>query len=214
MSDAARLTSDWDACVAGLGADAASPLVRAWGQRFIEAYAEPHRRYHDQRHLLAVLARLESWRDRADDYPALLLTAFAHDAVYRARPGADERESAELALQCCAEFGVDQKRADTIAGWIGATAGQAPQTGNDGALFLDADLEILAAPAERYDAYAKGVREEFIAVPEPLFRAGRSQVLKSFLSREAIYRHPLTPPDWERRARENLAREIAALDKR
>ena len=46
-----------------------------------------------------------------------------------------------------------------------------------GCALSDADLGILAAPRERYDAYVAGVRADFAHVGDDDFRAGRAAVL-------------------------------------
>lgn len=208
----AAIEARWSALMRELGRDPEDEPARHYGETFMNAWLEPHRRYHGPAHLLAMLDRLEDWEDRADDPAALKLAAFAHDAVYQRRPGADERESALMAEVSGVALGLAAPRIDRIRRWIEATAGHAPQPDNDGALFLDADLEILAAEPAVYDAYAAAIREEYASVPDTLFRAGRKKALQDFLDRPAIYGHPRTPPEWEAMARANLAREIARLD--
>ena len=88
----------------------AGPCSRVWaaclpdqperGRQIIARYAEPHRRYHDTRHLAAVL----SWIDElAGDHDLFLvrLAACFHDAVYAIPPGqvTNEEASARLALR-------------------------------------------------------------------------------------------------------------------
>ena len=210
-ADREALKERWDALMRALLRDPDGEAERRYGEEFIEAWREPHRRYHGPAHLIAMLDRLERWADRADDPALLRLAAFAHDAVYRCEPGKDERESALMAEVCGVGLGLSGARIDRMRRWIEATAGHAPQPDNDGKLFLDADLEILASEPDAYMAYAKAIREEYAAVPEALFRAGRAAAMGRFLERPTIYQHPRTPSSWERRARENLAREIAAL---
>ena len=48
------------------------------------------------------------------------------------------------------------------------------------AAFHDADLWILSAPQERFDAYCAQVREEYAFVPQDAYRAGRTAVLRPF----------------------------------
>ena len=79
------------------------------------------------------------------------------------------------------------------------------------ALLVDLDLAILAAPAERYAAYAAAIRREYAHVPEDQFRAGRAAVLAGFLARPRLYASPALAARWEAPARANLAAECAAL---
>jgi predicted metal-dependent HD superfamily phosphohydrolase len=94
------------------------------------------------------------------------------------------------------------------------TAGHDPDPDDrDGALLCDADLAVLGAPPQVYDRYAAAVRREYAHVPEPAFRAGRAEVLARLLELPALFRLPPTAARWERPARDNLTRELAALRK-
>lgn len=94
-----------------------------------------------------------------------------------------------------------------------ATAHHRPAQGDsDTLLFLDFDLSILGTAADRYDAYSAAVRCEFDWVTAAAYKAGRSQVLKAFLSREAHFNTPQLRALWESPARANLARELGTLE--
>jgi predicted metal-dependent HD superfamily phosphohydrolase len=99
-----------------------------------------------------------------------------------------------------------------VARLVRLTAGHdpAPEDRN-GAVLCDADLAILAADAERYAAYAAAVRQEYAHVEESAFRAGRAAILGELLAQRRLFRTPIGQDRWERRARANLAAEIAAL---
>lgn len=78
-------------------------------------------------------------------------------------------------------------------------------------ILLDADLAILGAPVERYDTYAQAIRQEYDWVPEASYRAGRVQVLQTFLLRARMYWMAPLYATLEEQARENIRREIASL---
>jgi predicted metal-dependent HD superfamily phosphohydrolase len=80
-----------------------------------------------------------------------------------------------------------------------------------GAILISIDLSILGAEPARYDAYAAAIRQEFIHVPDPDYRAGRARVLSQFAARPVIFPDPGFAARYDRQARENLAREIASL---
>ena len=82
----------------------------------------------------------------------------------------------------------------------------------DAALFLDMDLSILGAAPEAFDAYEQAVRREYDWVEEPMWRAGRSAVLKNFLARPHIFHTEEFRQRFEPQARRNMARSIAALE--
>src|SRR5664279_254571 len=91
----------------------ADPAAEGLRRRLRDAYAEPGRRYHDQRHLAEVLQRIEELRGAGEafDYESVVLAAWFHDAIYDGKDGAEER-SARWAEQGLAEAGVP---ADLIA---------------------------------------------------------------------------------------------------
>lgn len=216
MSGAARLgdlSTRWRAlAVAELGASEAAAAT--WFAEIEAGYGAAARAYHTLAHVAALLDRLESWAARLSDPQAAALAAWFHDLVWAGRPGADERASAARLRAFQATLGeasgVSAPTFDAAETMILATIDhQPPAEAPDARLFLDADLEILAAGPARYDAYATAIRREFAAVPEPAYRAGRTAVLRRFLARPAIY---FAMAAWETPARANLAREIATLD--
>lgn len=165
------------------------------------------RGYHDLRHLAEVLAALHDL-GAGDDIP-LLLAAWFHDAIYDGGPDAEER-SAQLAEQRLA--GVEGVDAGEVARLVRLTVDHRPAPGDRrGELLVDADLHILAADPERYAAYVAGVRQEYAAVPDPDFRAGRAAVLSALLSKPHLFHTDAARHRWEQPARKNLVRELAVL---
>ncbi len=79
----------------------------------------------------------------------------------------------------------------------------------NGCALSDADLAILAAPAERYAAYVADVRREYAAVPDDAFRAGRAAILRDLLAKPHLFHTAHAREHWEAAARANLARELA-----
>ncbi|TSC71575.1 MAG: hypothetical protein G01um101448_1138, partial [Parcubacteria group bacterium Gr01-1014_48] len=79
-------------------------------------------------------------------------------------------------------------------------------------IFLDIDLSILGKPWKQYLEYCKNIREEYKNhFSWEIFSAGRADILENFLKREALFHYPPFRDLYERRARENLAREINIL---
>jgi predicted metal-dependent HD superfamily phosphohydrolase len=81
-----------------------------------------------------------------------------------------------------------------------------------GAILISIDLSILAAEPKRYDAYAAAIRKEFAHVPEAVYRAGRADVLRRFAARPVIFPDAGFAKAFDRKARDNLARELAMLE--
>lgn len=179
----------------------------------IARYSEPHRRYHTMVHIEDCLAQVAASTDMDEHQRALMDAAiWFHDAIYDATRNDNEAASAELAAGRLAAAGAEQAFIDEVVRLILLTAGHSVQAGDAiGARLVSIDLSILAAEPDRYDAYAAAIREEYAHVPEPLYRAGRAAILGRFLESEALFADPLWADRYERQARANLAREIAAL---
>lgn len=179
-------------------------------------YAEPHRRYHRTSHVEAVLAdasrlavaeKLDA-RQRA----ILTLAVCAHDVVYDAKPGEDERASAEWARQVLTAAGVDDDAVSTVVALVLTTLTHSIEP-NDvvAAVLSDADLAILGSPEAVYDAYTSAVREEFAAIPDEMWSAGRRHVLEQLLARPRLFISQTGFADWETAARRNIQRELRRL---
>ncbi len=181
------------------------------GGELLDAYSEPVRRYHTAVHVLAVLRTLEE----ITSVPSVeqQLAAFIHDAIYdpTAEGYANEEASAGWAEVRLPEAGVSPDVVAASATLTRATAGHRLDETDGCAEFLDADLAILAAPANTYDRYAENIRAEYAHVPKELFRAGRAAVLESFLARDVLFFSLEGQRRFESAARANLARELAAL---
>ena len=174
----------------------------------LRRYAEPHRHYHDQRHLREVLDAVDRLGHHADDLEAVRLAAWFHDAVYD--PRADDNEDRSAAL---AQASMPPPLAEEVARLVRLTAQHDPALGDhNGAVLCDADLAILGAAEQRYDEYAADVRREYAHVPDGAFRTGRAAVLRRLLARDRIYCTATAYELWEDRARANLRRELSALD--
>lgn len=195
------------------------PLRRRWeallpgtpelGAELLNRWGEPHRRYHDRRHLLQALEALHrlGCRDRT-----VLLAAWFHDAVYEGVPGADEEASAALAEQLLPAVGVGGEETAEVAQLVRLTAGHDPDPGDTGgALLSDADLAVLGRDRKGYDRYAADVRLEYRNLDDETFRAGRSAVLDALLGRARLFNTDRGEELWGPAARENLRRELAVL---
>lgn len=174
-------------------------------------YTEPHRRYHDLRHLEDVLGALRWLADEAEDTEAVRLAALFHDAVYDVAAPDNEERSARLAERELSAAGVDRQRVSEVGRLIRLTATHTPEPGDrNGATLCDADLSILGAPGPRYLEYARDVRREYRDVPDDEFRAGRVRILEALLG-HGIYHTATGRRLWERAALRNVAAEIDRL---
>lgn len=179
----------------------------------LDRWSEPHRAYHDRRHLHEVLERVEQLTAHAEHPDLVRCAAWWHDAVHDGRAGDDERASAALAQQQLAGLGVAGRDVRVVVELVLVTAHHDPgdPADPDAAVLCDADLGVLAADRDRYDTYAADVRREYGHVPDDLFRVGRAAVLRRLLSYRRLFRTPTGAATWERAARDNVSRELDAL---
>jgi predicted metal-dependent HD superfamily phosphohydrolase len=180
----------------------------------VAAWSEPHRRYHDLRHLAAVLGLVDELAPAASDPVAVRLAAWYHDVVYDPQRDDNERVSAERARAGLRGL-VDEPRLAEVERLVLLTAGHDPAPGDaDGAVLCDADLSVLASDPENYAVYASAVREEYGHLSDAEFTAGRIAVLERLLALPELYRLPAVAADWSPRARANLTAELSLLRQR
>jgi predicted metal-dependent HD superfamily phosphohydrolase len=208
------LASRWVEAILQLGGQA--DVAARTGAELARRYREPHRRYHTTEHIRAVLIHGQELADAvglsAPDRAVLTLAACAHDVVYDAHPGDDERASAEWARLCLRQSGLAAGCVERVAGAVLATATHASQEHNivfD--LLLDADLAILAAPDDVYDRYAAGVRMEYSSLDDADWRRGRARVLEDLAARQTLFLTSAARNRWEAGARTNIDRELRVL---
>ncbi|TIQ36887.1 MAG: hypothetical protein E5X48_07910 [Mesorhizobium sp.] len=194
------------------------PLIDEALKRELTAlYGAGDRHYHDLSHVEAMLALAGECRRLLHDPDAVEAAIWFHDAIYDSRAKDNEAKSAALAEQKLSGR-VSSERLSRIVAMIDATAThQLPQLDDekatsDAALFLDMDLAILGAEPGAFDAYEKAVRREYGWVEEPMWRAGRAAVLKSFLARPHIFHTAEFQRRFEAQARKNVQRSLAALE--
>lgn len=180
------------------------------------AYAEPHRAYHDWRHIEALLEQLAHHRAQVRIPEAMLLAVLYHDCIYDPLSKMNERDSA-VRMRAELTGRAPEPALAAAEALILATethllppdleAGLAA----DCALFLDMDLAILGAGRAAYDRYEAAIRQEYAAMPDDAYRIGRKAVLTRFLDRDRLYFTDAYRARHEALARTNLSRAIAAL---
>lgn len=174
------------------------------------AYRHQSRHYHGEQHILACLAHLDRFERLATHPEQIELALWLHDLVYDSRRQDNEAASARQARLWLEQAGL-HALAPRIEALILATCHQATAGDPDQALLVDIDLAILASPAPVYARYEADVRPEYAWVAEPLFRAGRAQLLRQLLAMPRLYQRDELASDWEKPARENLAASLARL---
>lgn len=208
----------WSMDVRSIAPHVHNDAVARVGADVLARWSEPARRYHTTRHLVEMFWALEELEDAGEinDHQGTVarLAAWFHDAIYdpMAKPGSNEADSAMLARDTLQHLGIGDEDVDVVSRLIRLTAGHnADDEEPIEVAFQDADLWILSAPPDRFDAYCGQVREEFAHAPDGAYRQGRAAVLEPLLHRDTIYRTSHALHTWETPARLNLGRELTRL---
>ncbi|WP_194861995.1 hypothetical protein, partial [Dietzia sp. SYD-A1] len=176
----------------------------------LERWNEPQRRYHNETHLRAVLRAVDALEayGEAFDGTAVRLAAWFHAAVFDPTESENNARSAEFA-----ESALDPAApVDEVARLVRLMGGHRVEPGDlNGAVLSDADLAVLGADPETYDAYTQDVRHEFAHVPGERFVAGRIAALEALLERGSVFLTRAGRDAWEKQAHANLNRELGLL---
>lgn len=202
------------------GAEAGPRAAEVVITGLLACWDEPHRAYHARRHLAETLSAHAALvtgpePDTAEEVDAAVgvLALWFHDAVYEvgAGPGENEARSAERAERDLQRLAVDSGIRARVAALVTMTADHGALADPAAPAVHDADLWILAASPERFDAYCAQVREEYRAIPPDQYAQGRSRILRDLLDApDGLYLTALGRT-WTPTARANVQREIARL---
>ena len=174
----------------------------------LDAYCEEGREYHNLKHIVDCLEKLEPYKDR-DDYLQLWFALLMHDETYDSRIKADDELSNEELSAFGAGIYMEElglPGADTVQRLIISTEKHEP-TSEDERLLCSIDMSILAANESEYNRYATAIRDEYDWASEEEYAAGRIQALMTFDK-------PFTHTDFKDlndKALDNIAREISLL---
>ena len=187
------------------------------------AWSEPHRHYHDQRHLRECLALWARWRGHSRRPGEVAIALWFHDAIYDPQAGSNELHSAAWAARSLVRAGADSDTAQRVYdlvmstkqatqhGFTQETAPAAQGSNSDVQLLVDIDLSILGSPAERFERYDQDVRKEHAWVPGLRYQEARAQVLRGFLDWPQLYHNEAAVALLERQARINLTAALSRL---
>lgn len=203
------------------GATASPERIRDVGADLVGRWTAPGRTFHNLRHLVDVLARVDELAEETHEPDLVRLAAWYHGAVFDAaeratygnRGGEDEVGSARLAREQLTELGLPADRTERVHELVMALARHAPDPADfDCAVLCDADLAMLAAEPQRYKAYLHDVREEYAHVPIADYVRARERIVRKLLGRPSLFVSPLGTA-WEEPARQNLGAELHKLDR-
>ncbi|MFD1505530.1 hypothetical protein FE374_02710 [Georgenia yuyongxinii] len=205
--------------VLAVGATADREAIEETCRRLLTRWQEPDRHFHNLKHLVDVLARVDELAEETHHPDVVRLAAWYHGAVFNATAikayarsgGEDERASADLVKEELSALGVPAKVTARIADLIlNLRRHDADPKDIDSLALCDADLAILAAEPQRYRAYRHAVREEYAHLPTRHYVEGRTAIVNKLLGRRHLFLSPLGA-QWEDTARENLRAELERL---
>lgn len=192
--------------------------VKAWGttkgttaihEKLLHRYSEPHRHYHNLRHIDACLEEYAEVRGLIQKPFEVWLAIWFHDAVYDPKQKDNEGLSAQYAIE---NLGIlERDSLELVSQLIIATKHDKQAASDDERYIMDIDLAILGKDRATFDGYEKSIRLEYEWVSEDRFREGRATILKGFLARPSIYQTEYFREKYEKTARSNLNRSISAL---
>ena len=207
--DAADLAERWEATCRGLGTAETRQEILA--ELFV-AYTQPDRHYHDIGHIANCLRELDSVSHLATNRTALELAIWFHDVVYDGRRQDNEERSAEVAESALRRLGANETLRREVGELILLTRHDRLPATIDGKLMVDIDLSSLGIPADAFDANGRAIRQEYSHLSDEEFRRGRALLLGRFLQRRQIYFTDAFHDRFEKQARANLSRALAALE--
>lgn len=174
-------------------------------------YRSAGRFYHTWDHVVACVETLRGFRCESPRETFLALVF--HDGIYIPGDAGNERRSADVAAGLLRRY-TSLASADIalVERMIVATRDHAAASEHDVRVVLDIDMSILAAPRDRYEAYAEAIASEYAPVmPRAQFLEGRKSFLRRLLAPAPIYQTPEGLARWEQPARQNVAQELERL---
>jgi len=178
-------------------------------EQLCQAYQEKHRAYHNLHHIATLLSLAQQYRADLQDFRAVFLSIWFHDAVYKPCRKDNEEASTVLARKSLRQLQIPDEATDKVVRYILATKHHWATDESDLQWFLDFDLSILSSPEQEYKTYTEQIRKEYSLYPDWLYNAGRKKLMAAFLERPAIYGK--LGDRAEQQARLNITLEISSL---
>ena len=206
--------------VVAAGATASRDQIREAADRLLDRWRDPERRFHNLKHLVDVLARVDELGEETHEPAIVRLAAWYHGAIfdsakykaYATIGGEDEVASAVVAIDELTALGVPEARARRVGDLVAMLVRHSPAPGDmDAAVLCDADLAMLATEPQKYKTYLRDVRAEYADVPTVDYLRARARILSKLLGRKNLYHSPLSA-HWESSARQNLQAELQRVE--
>ena len=208
--------------VKALGATQPPEAIRSAGELLIERWSTPDRRFHNLRHLIDMLARVDELAEESHNPDIMRVACWYHGCVFssdveeviRGNGGEDETASAAFAEADLRHLGVPMETIKRVCCLIvNLKRHMLDEHDIDAQALIDADLGTLAVDPQTYAEYVRLLREEYSHIPVEEYLRGRLTIVSRLLDREHLFHSPLGER-WEHPARENLAAEQRRLNEK
>lgn len=167
-------------------------ITAADAEKVVAAYAEPHRRWHTEKHVLAMLDCIDRKlatdttgklpRPGSHDHRSLQLAACYHDVVHQPTARDNEERSATVFIDHVDGF-YEPRMIREIANMIRETAGGTKPTSQLSTLLREADVDILlnGSLSEMLD-YSRDIYHEYQQYEYAVFVNEHMRVLREILT--------------------------------
>lgn len=205
--------------VKALGATQPPEAIRSAGELLIERWSTPDRRFHNLRHLIDMLARVDELAEESHNPDIMRVACWYHGCVFssdaeevsRGNGGEDESASAAFAEADLRHLGLPMETVKRVCCLIvNLKRHMLDDNDIDAQALIDADLGTLAVDPQTYAEYVRLLREEYSHIPLEKYLRGRLTIVSRLLDREHLFHSPLGER-WEHAARENLSAEQRRL---
>lgn len=186
-------------------------IIRDLWEEIKRCYSSSARHYHNYAHLQHLFRDLLVVKQQINDWDSLLLALLYHDIIYDPTSKTNEEESAQLMAIRLSSIRVSSEKIKKCQMHVLATKNHITTAQPDTSFFVDADLAILGAPWPAYHIYSHQIRQEYMMYADNIYWEGRKAVLSKFLSQDRIYKTDHFFLLYERQAKKNLKKELAAI---
>ena len=208
--------------VKAIGATQPPEAIGSAGELLIERWSTPDRRFHNLRHLIDMLARVDELAEESHNPDIMRVACWYHGCIFssdveeviRGNGGEDETASAAFAEADLRHLGVPMETVKRVCCLIvNLKRHMLADDDIDAQALIDADLGTLAVDPQTYAEYVRLLREEYSHIPMEEYLRGRLTIVSRLLDREHLFHSPLGER-WEHPARENLAAEQRRLNEK
>lgn len=208
--------------VKALGATQPPEAIRSAGELLIERWSTPDRRFHNLRHLIDMLARVDELAEESHNPNIMRVSCWYHGCVFsadaeevsRRNGGEDETASAAFAEADLRHLGVPVETVKRVCCLIvNLKRHMLDEQDIDAQALIDADLGTLSVDPQTYADYVRLLREEYSHIPLEDYLRGRLTIVSRLLDRDHLFHSPLGQR-WEHAARENLSAEKRRLSEK